>query len=98
MRLVKLFLFEDHDLYRCFESCSCSSYAHCGRHIGNCAESGALQMYMRHRTVQAAKHMYKTRLGLQRLIRRMVAVYVGECLFYQSDLTPVWLHGSSPKL
>ena len=67
-------------------------------HIGDCAESGALQAYMRHRTVRTAQHTYETRSGLQRLFNRIVAAYVGECLLCQSDLTPGWLYGSSPKL
>lgn len=47
-------------------------------HIGNCAESGALQAYMRHRTVQTAQHTYETRSGLHKLICRIVAASVGE--------------------
>jgi len=66
-------------------------------HIGDGAESGALQEYMRHRTVQAAQHTYETRLGLHTLFIRIVAASVGECLLSQPDLTPGWLHGSSPK-
>jgi hypothetical protein len=66
------------------------------RHIGDGAESGALQEYMRHRTVQAAQHTYETRLGLHTLFVRIVAASVGECLLSQPDLTPGWLHGSSP--
>jgi hypothetical protein len=66
-------------------------------HIGDDAESGALQEYMRHRTVQAAQHTYETRLGLHMLFVRIVAASVGERLLSQPDLTPGWLHGSSPK-
>lgn len=66
-------------------------------HIGYGAESGALHVYMRHRTVQTAQHTYETRLGLHRLLSRIVAASVGECLLYQPDLTPGWLYGSSPK-
>jgi hypothetical protein len=35
-------------------------------HIGDGAEGGALQEYMRHRTVQAAQHTYEPRLGLHK--------------------------------
>ena len=66
-------------------------------HIGDGAEGGALQEYMRHRTVQAAQHTYETRLGLHMLFVRIVAASVGERLLSQPDLTPGWLHGSSPK-
>ena len=66
-------------------------------HVGDGVESGALQEYMRHRTVQAAQHTYKTRSGLHELICRIVAASVGECLLYQPDLTPAWLYGGSPK-
>lgn len=67
------------------------------KHIGDGAESGALQEYKRHRTAQAAQHTYETRLGLHMLFVRIVAASVGECLLSQPDLTPGWLHGSSPK-
>ena len=51
-------------------------------HIGDGAESGALQAYRRHRTVQAAQHTYETRSGLNKLICRMVAASIGERLLY----------------
>ena len=65
--------------------------------IGDGAESGALQAYMRHRTVHEAQRTYKTRLGLHELVYGRVAASVGERLLYQPDLTPVWLYGDPPK-
>jgi len=66
-------------------------------HIGDRAESGALQTYMRHQTVQTAQDACSTRSSPGRSMSRVVAACIGECLLCLSHLTPVWLYGSSPK-